>query len=230
MTHLVIADDHALFRQGLKSLLLLQPEILVEAEVASADALQPTLAATPCDVLLLDLQMGRWMMDLIPQLARLATVVVLTATESPEVGVKALRLGARAVVHKRFAIETLMTALAAVNQGEVWMPPEVQAAVATPDGAAARDLTAREHEIVCCVAHGLRNAEVGKKLAITEATVKTHLNNIFQKLGVRDRLELVRYAIRTGLVSADDHTRRPVGQTGQDPMIALPARATMPPK
>jgi two-component system, NarL family, response regulator LiaR len=216
MTHLVIADDHALFRQGLKSLLLLQPDIQVEAEVENPDLLEEVLATTPCDVLLLDLQMGRWMMDLIPRLARLATVAVLTASESPEVGVKALRLGARAVVHKRFAIETLMTALAAVNQGEVWMPPEVQAALATPDTLAARELTAREHEIVSCVARGLRNAEVGKKLAITEATVKTHLNNIFQKLNVRDRLELVRYAIRTGLVGADDNAQQRLGQTEQN--------------
>jgi DNA-binding NarL/FixJ family response regulator len=202
MLHLVIADDHALFRQGLKSLLSLQPDIQVEAEVEHADELEQILTATPCDVLLLDLQMSRWMMDLIPQLSRLATVVVLTASESGEIGAKAMRLGARGVVHKRFAIETLMTALKAVNQGLVWMPPEVQAALATQTSSSANELTAREHDIVRCVANGMRNAQVGERLSITEATVKTHLNNIFQKLGLRDRLELARYAIRTGLVSA----------------------------
>jgi DNA-binding NarL/FixJ family response regulator len=207
MTHLVIADDHALFRQGLKSLLLLQPEIAVDAEVEDADELEQVLAATPCDVLLLDLQMNRWMMDLIPQLSRRATVIVLTASESAEIGAKAMRLGARAVVHKRFAIETLMTALAAVKQGLVWMPPEVQTALASAESSVGRELTAREYEIVRCVASGLRNAEVGERLAITEATVKTHLNNVFQKLGVRDRLELARYAIRTGLVSATKHEK-----------------------
>ena len=207
MTHLVIADDHALFRQGLKSLLLLQPDIQVDAEIEHADDLEQVLAATPCDVLLLDLQMNRWMMDLIPRLCRHATVIVLTASESAEIGAKAMRLGARAVVHKRFAIETLMTALAAVNQGLVWMPPEVQAALASAESSAARELTAREYEIVRCVANGLRNAEVGEQLAITEATVKTHLNNVFQKLGVRDRLELARYAIRTGFVSATKHEK-----------------------
>jgi len=207
MTHLVIADDHALFRQGLKSLLLLQPDIAVDAEVEDADELEQVLAATPCDVLLLDLQMGRWMMDLIPPLARRATVVVLTASESPEIGANAMRLGARAVVHKRFAIETLMTALAAVKQGLVWMPPDVQTALAGSASSAARELTPREHEIVRCVANGLRNAEVGEQLSITEATVKTHLNNVFQKLGLRDRLELARYAIRTGLVSANKHNK-----------------------
>src|SRR5216684_9094741 len=106
MTHLVIADDHALFRQGLKSLLLLQPDIQVDAEVEHAEDLEQVLAVRPCDVLLLDLQMNRWMMDLIPRLSRHTTVIVLTASESAEIGAKAMRLGARAVVHKRFAIET----------------------------------------------------------------------------------------------------------------------------
>jgi DNA-binding NarL/FixJ family response regulator len=69
------------------------------------------------------LHMGRWMMDLIPPLSRRTAVVVLTASESPEIGANSMRFGARAVVHKRFAIETLMTALAAVKHGFVWMPP-----------------------------------------------------------------------------------------------------------
>jgi two-component system, NarL family, response regulator len=215
MTQLIIADDHALFRQGLKSLLLLQSDIEVEAEVASPDTLQQTLATTPCDVLLLDLQMGRWMMDLIPELARLTTVVVLTASESPEIGVKALRLGARAVVHKRFAIETLMKALDAVSQGLVWMPPDVQSALALANLSSAQELTAREQEIVRYVAHGLRNAEVGKRLSISEATVKTHLNNIFQKLNLRDRVDLVHYAIRTGVVGGLESAGGPTGKTGQ---------------
>lgn len=83
---LAIADDHALFRQGLKSLLLLQPDISVVAEVERADQLEATLAASPCNVLLLDLQMDRWLMDDIPALSRIASVIVLTASESSENG------------------------------------------------------------------------------------------------------------------------------------------------
>ena len=103
---LIIADDHALFRQGLKSLLLLQPDIKVVAEVDRTTDLHAVLSTTQCDVLLLDLQMDRWLMDDIPQLSGITTVIVLTASESAQNGVQALRLGARAVVHKRFAIET----------------------------------------------------------------------------------------------------------------------------
>jgi DNA-binding NarL/FixJ family response regulator len=206
---LIIADDHALFRQGLKSLLLLQPDIAVAAEVEHAGELQTVLAATPCDILLLDLQMERWLMDEIPQLSRLATVIVLTASEAAEVGVRALRLGARAIVQKRFAIETLIMAIRTVAHGLVWMPPAVQAEFAGQGNSAtkAKQLTAREIQIVRCVARGFRNAEVAERLSISESTVKTHLNNIFQKLGLRDRLELTHYAIKIGLVAVIDHNR-----------------------
>jgi DNA-binding NarL/FixJ family response regulator len=207
---LIIADDHALFRQGLKSLLLLQPNLEVVAEVARASELDQVLAATPCDILLLDLQMDQWAMDWIPALSRRTVVIVLTASESPENGAKALRLGARAIVQKRFAIETLMLALHAVSQGSVWMPPEVQAELAGAVNLASRELTPRETEVVRYVALGLRNAEVAERLAIAEATVKTHLNNVFQKLGMRDRLELVHYAIRTGLVTTLERDREAI--------------------
>src|SRR3984957_20202374 len=204
---LIIADDHALFRQGLKSLLLLQSEIKVIAEVERAADLHALLVTTQCDVLLLDLQMDRWLMDDIPRLAEITSVIVLTASESGQNGVQALRLGARAIVHKRFAIETLMTAVRTVAEGLVWMPPAVQAQFAAQESPASRQLTAREAEIVRYVAGGMRNAEVAKRLSITESTVKTHLNNIFQKLGLRDRLDLTHYAIKTGLARLLDVDR-----------------------
>jgi len=205
----IIADDHALFRQGLKSLLELQADIEVVAEVERVDDLQRVIAATPCDVLLLDLQMERWSMDDIPQLSASAAVIVLTASEAAEAGVRALRLGARAIVQKRFAIETLMTAIRTVADGMVWMPPAVQAEFAGVETSAAkaRELTARETEIIKYVATGLRNSEVAQRLAIAESTVKTHLNNIFHKLGLRDRLEVALYALKTGLVATIERDR-----------------------
>jgi len=202
---LVIADDHALFRQGLRSLLQLQPDIEVVAEVSLADALVSTVVATPCDVLLLDLQMERWSMDDIPLLARHAAVIVLTASESVENGMNALRLGARGIVQKRFAIETLMTAIRTVAQGMAWMPPNLQTAFAQQQSTPVRKLTARESEIVRCVAIGLRNAAIAERLAVSESTVKTHLTNIFQKLAIRDRMELIHYALKTGLVPVNDN-------------------------
>jgi|HubBroStandDraft_5_1064220.scaffolds.fasta_scaffold78547_2 two-component system NarL family response regulator len=204
---IIIADDHALFRQGLKSLLMLQPDTQVVAEIESANDVEPAVSRTDSNVLLLDLQMDRWMMDDIPQLSRLTNVIVLTASESAENGVKALRLGAKGVVQKRFAIETLMMALRSVADGLVWMPPMVQTEFARQESSSGKELTPRESEIVRYVCSGMKNIEVAERLAITESTVKTHLNNIFQKLGVRDRLELTHYAIKTGMVAVIDRSR-----------------------
>lgn len=204
---LIIADDHALFRQGLKSLLLLQSDTQVVAEIESANEVEPVVSGADGDILLLDLQMDRWMMEDIPQLSRLTNVIVLTASESAENGVRALRLGAKGVVQKRFAIETLMMAVRSVAEGMVWMPPTVQTEFARQESSSGKDLTPRESEIVRYVASGLRNIEVAERLSITESTVKTHLNNIFQKLGVRDRLELTHYAIKTGMVAVLDRSR-----------------------
>ena len=204
---IIIADDHALFRQGLKSLLMLQPDTQVVAEIESANDVEPVVSRMDSNVLLLDLQMDRWMMDDIPQLSRLTNVIVLTASESAENGVKALRLGAKGVVQKRFAIETLMMAVRSVADGLVWMPPMVQTEFARQESSSGKELTPRESEIVRYVCSGMKNIEVAERLAITESTVKTHLNNIFQKLGVRDRLELTHYAIKTGMVAVIDRSR-----------------------
>jgi two-component system NarL family response regulator len=203
-----IADDHALFRQGLKSLLKLQEGVTVVGETERADEIAAMLEKTPCDVLLLDLQMDRCSLTDIRSLAKRAAVVVVTANERPEEVVEAIHAGARAVVFKRFAFESLMDALRSVAEGNVWMPPSLQAFVAAHLRSPAEEpLTPREREIVRHVSLGLRNAEVAKKLFISEQTVKTHLNNIFQKLAVRDRVELTLYAARTGIIGI--HEREP---------------------
>jgi DNA-binding NarL/FixJ family response regulator len=203
---LIIADDHALFRGGLKSLLRRQRDMQVVAEVESAAALMAALDNTSCDILLFDLQMERWALDDIGQLATRVKVLVLTASESMENSMAAMRLGARAVVQKRFAVQTLIEAIHAVADGLVWMPPALQAEMAGQWGASpSRQLTGREAEIVRLVATGLRNAEIAQSLSITEATVKTHLNKVFDKLKLRDRVELAVYALRHGLAAGNSH-------------------------
>jgi DNA-binding NarL/FixJ family response regulator len=201
-TRVILADDHALFRQGLRSLLRQQADLEVVAEVERASDLLNALAATPCDLLLLDLQMERWMLNDIEGLAGITRVIVLTASEKIEDGLAAIRAGAQAIVQKRFAVETLMEAIRAVEDGLVWIPATLQAELAAQlRSAPAVKLTARENEIVRYVALGMRNAAIAERCQIGEATVKTHINNIFQKLDLRDRVELTRYAFRTGLLS-----------------------------
>lgn len=205
---ITIADDHALFRQGLKSLLKLQPDLNVVAELERAADISASLDSTPCDILLLDLQMERSAVDEIKELAERVAIIVVTASERAEDALAAIRAGARGLVFKRFAIETLMTAVRTVVDGHVWLPPAIQMEVTArlrEPGAAA--LTRREREIVRNVALGLRNAEVAEQLGISEVTVKTHLNNIFQKLELRDRVELTLHAIRMGIVGVNERRR-----------------------
>jgi two-component system, NarL family, response regulator len=204
---IAIADDHALFRQGLRSMLGLHPDLAVVAEIERAEALVPTIAATPCDVLLLDLQLERSSLGDVKPLSAQTAVIIVTASERPDDALTALRAGARGVVFKRFAIETLMDAIHAVAAGEVWMPPTIQAQLTARLNQPPTDpLTPREREIVRLVALGLRNAEVAQRLSISEVTVKTHLNNVFQKLGLRDRVELALYAIREGIIQVHEGT------------------------
>jgi DNA-binding NarL/FixJ family response regulator len=201
----IIADDHALFRQGLRLVLDLEPDVEVVAEVERAADLASTVRAVRCDLLLLDLQMERSLLDDIERLSKEVGIVVLTASERTEDALLAVRLGARAVVQKRFASETLMDAMRAAAKGLTWLPPALQAELAKQwREPAVKTLTRREREIVRLVALGLRNAEIAKRLFISEVTVKTHLNNIFQKLSVRDRIGLVRYAIRAGLAGVHE--------------------------
>jgi two-component system, NarL family, nitrate/nitrite response regulator NarL len=201
----IIADDHALFRQGLKSMLRLQRDVTVVAELERASELLPALEQGRCDVLLLDLQMERNALADIEALAERVAVVVVTASERSDDALAAIRAGARGVVFKRFAIETLMTAVRAVAEGQVWMPSALQAAVAAGlRHPTAASLTQRERDIVRHVALGFRNAEVGRQLRISEVTVKTHINHIFQKLGIRDRVELALYAVRTGIIGVHE--------------------------
>jgi DNA-binding NarL/FixJ family response regulator len=188
---IVVADDHLLFRQGLRSLLKSEREVVIVGETDRADDLPGLLDRTPCDQLLLDLQMERSALADIETLVLRVPVLVLTASEVPSDAVAAIRKGARAVVFKRFAVDTLMDAIRTVAANQVWLPSSLQTYMAsqlrTP---AANALSSREEEVVRYVALGLRNGEIAAELSISEETVKTHLNRIFRKLGVRDRVEL----------------------------------------
>ncbi len=198
---IIIADDHALFRHGLKSMLSFEPRMMVVGEVDRIGKLSGLLARTVCDVLLLDLQMDRWVFRDIERLKRVTAVVVVTASERLDDALAALKAGARAVVQKRFAPEQLLEAICTVADGKLWIPPDLQTEVLEDwSSPRSQELSSRERQVVRYVAIGLRNAEVAERLQIDIATVKSHLNRIFRKLGLRDRVELVLHALRIGLV------------------------------
>ena len=201
-----IADDHPIFRDGVRKLLESEEDIQVVGEVSSGAECPAMLAKLKPDILLLDLRMpdkdGLTLLEEMNFDTMPTRVVVLTATEDDRDVVRAMRLGARGVVLKQSASDLLIKSIRKVAGGEIWLDKRMTAEVmkafskSTETGRREKPLLSdREKEIVQLVAQGFRNREIGEKLFISVQTVKNHLHNIFDKLGVSDRLELALYAI-----------------------------------
>lgn len=208
-TSLFVIDDHPVLREGIKMLAEAGGDLAVAGSSATASGALDALGQLRPDVILLDLDLGgedglAWL-PRISAAVPSARVLILTALRDRARDEEALRAGARGLVLKDAAPEVLLQAIRSVAAGALWFDPRVLAAPrrAAPAPAAAADalgvLTARERDIVSLVAEGLRNEEVGRRLGITEKTVRNHLTAVFQKLGVSGRLELVVYAFDRGL-------------------------------
>ena len=213
----VIVDDHTLFRDGLRTILSMEDDFEVIADVESAEDIVELMWETKPDVLLLDIRMPQGSgLDAVPAVCRISpntTVIVLTACDEMEEHVRAFKLGARGVVLKDSARQTLVQAIRSVCRGETWMDPRMRGVLVAELARSGTEgenlvidrddgLTDRELEIVRLVAAGKKNKEVAEQLAISERTVRTNLTSVFQKLGVRDRIGLVMYALRHGLTAA----------------------------
>jgi DNA-binding NarL/FixJ family response regulator len=213
---LVLVDDHTLFREGLRTILEAEDDFEVVADLESAEDIVEYVWRNRPDLLVLDIRMPTGSgLDAIPAVLKISPstqVLVLTASDEKDEHVRAFRLGARAVVLKDSARQTLVQAIRTVCSGGTWVDPrmgrlltaDLDSASGDSDTSSLRHengLTERELEIVRLVASGYKNKEVGATLLISERTVKTHLTNIFQKLGVRDRVGLVMYALRKGLAT-----------------------------
>ncbi|HEY4739262.1 MAG: response regulator transcription factor [Candidatus Acidiferrales bacterium] len=209
---ILVADDHAIFRDGLRKLLEGADDVTIIGEASNGNECVKMLAKLKPDILLLDLRMpekdGLGVLEEINFDSASTRVIVLTAAEDDRDVVRAMRLGARGVVLKQSASDLLLKSIRKVNEGEIWldnrMTSEVIDAFKKSSEAGQRRekplLSDREKEIVQLVAQGFRNREIGEKLFISEQTVKNHLHNIFDKLGVSDRLELALYAIHHRLI------------------------------
>jgi DNA-binding NarL/FixJ family response regulator len=206
MIKILIADDHVIFRDGLRKLLDSDDELTVVGEAASGAECVKMLGNLKPDILLLDLRMpdksGLAVLEEVNFDTVPTRVIVLTAAEDNREVIRAMRLGARGVVLKQSATDLLVKSIHRVHAGEIWLDNRMTAEVLNAfsvAGAAPRSekplLSDREKEIVHLVVRGFRNKEIGVKLFIGEQTVKNHLHNIFDKLGVSDRLELALYAI-----------------------------------
>ena len=206
MIKILIADDHAIFRDGLRKLLDSDDELTVVGEACNGAECVKMLGNLKPEILLLDLRMpdkgGLAVLEEVNFDTVPTRVIILTAADDDREVIRAMRLGARGVVLKQSATEVLLKSIHRVHAGEIWLDNRMTAEVinafsvgeATPHGGKPL-VSDREKQIVQLVVQGFRNKEIGEKLFISEQTVKNHLHNIFDKLGVSDRLELALYAL-----------------------------------
>jgi DNA-binding NarL/FixJ family response regulator len=213
----VIADDQRLLRTGFRVILDAEPDVTVVGEAADGYAAVDVVARRRPDVVLMDIRMP--VLDGIEATRRIVTaqpntrVLILTTFGLDTYVYDALRAGASGFMLKDAPPEEIAAAVQIVARGDALLAPAVtravieefarqqQAAASVQPPAAVAELTPREHEVFELLARGLSNPEICKQLVITEATAKTHVARILQKLDLRDRVQAVIYAYETGLVA-----------------------------
>ncbi|MFG2935008.1 response regulator [Streptomyces sp. NPDC048282] len=209
----VVADDQTVVREGIVMLLGLLPGVEVVGAAGDGEEAVRLVAELSPDVVLMDLRMPRC--DGVEATRRIRSeypgtqVVVLTTFADDESLFPALRAGARGYLTKDAGGDEIVRAVESVLSGDAGLSPSIQrrllerlshpepapVAAEAPDG-----LTARETEVLVLIAEGLTNQEIARKLHVSTATVKTHINNLFAKTGLKDRAQAVRYAYGKGLV------------------------------
>jgi DNA-binding NarL/FixJ family response regulator len=208
---LVLTDDHPLILDGMENLFRLEKDFKVVARCLDGEETVKAVRKHKPDVLVLDIRMpGTDGLSLLRGMKKekLSTrVVLLTGALDEDELAEAVRLGVRGLVLKEMAPKLLVQCIRRVHAGELWLEKRsvtnaLEKLLQREAGQreVAQLLTPREIEIVKQVAAGLRNIEIAKRLFISEGTVKMHLHNIYQKLGVDSRINLTRYAQEKGLV------------------------------
>jgi DNA-binding NarL/FixJ family response regulator len=204
---IVVADDHALFRDGLCRLLQAQPGFEIVGQTGKGSEVPALVMDLAPDLLLLDLAMpgmtGLEVLRALESSGSKVRAIVLTAQAASDQVLEALRLGARGLVLKEAATDVLLKCMRAVMSGEYWFSHQefsnlvnaLRQLSAPAPPAPAQTLTTRELTIIAAVVDGATNRDIARQLEFSEQTVKNCLSQIFDKLGVSNRLELALYAI-----------------------------------
>jgi len=210
----MIVDDHAVIRTGLRMLIEQDQTMTVVAMAGTASEALLLVEREKPDIIVLDLMLGdEDGLEFLPRLCETSPnsrVLILTGVQSTTSHRLAIRRGAMGIVLKQQAAELLLKAIRKVHAGEVWIDRSMMSSVlsdvrserheeADPEGGKISSLTPREREVIALVSEGLKNKLIGERLFISETTVTHHLSSIFSKLDVSDRLELIIYAFRHGL-------------------------------
>ncbi|TVP56028.1 MAG: DNA-binding response regulator [Gemmatimonadales bacterium] len=210
----LLADDHAIFRAGLRALIELEDDVVLVGEAPDGDAAVDRALELKPDVIVMDLSMpGTNGLEATRRIAALdigVKILVLTVHAEEEYLVPVVDAGASGYLTKSSADTDLMEAIRVVARGEVYLPARATTLLLKqyrtneddPDqGQGLRDLSAREREVLALTAEGFSSSEIGKKLYISPKTVDTYRSRIMQKLGLNHRSELVRFALRVGLLT-----------------------------
>lgn len=214
---LLLADDHAVVRSGLRMLLQAQPDMKIIGEAETGQEAIRRVAELRPDVVLMDIEMpgmnGIEATRRIKAEAPQAAVLALTMYEDDQYFFEMLRAGASGYVPKRAAPDELVSAIRAVSRGEVFLYPSLAGRLVQDyllrgrpeeQEPATDDLTAREQEVLKLIAEGLSNNEIADRLVISAKTVDRHRENIMRKLNLHNRVDLVKYALRKGLIGLDE--------------------------
>lgn len=209
MIRVLIADDHAIVREGVKRIIAAAGGMTVVGEAADGPELLALLVNTPCDVVLMDLAMpGGSGLELIADVRRTRPkipVLVLTMHPEDQYAVRTLMAGAAGYLYKGNPPDQLITAIRTVGSGKPFVTPAVAAQLATHVDAVSEKppherLSNREYEVLCLIASGKSVSESARELGLSVKTVSTFRTRILEKLGLSHNAELTRYALKHGLV------------------------------
>jgi len=221
---ILLADDHTLFRRGIRTMLEQVPDVEVVGEAASGEATIALAHELVPDVILMDIKMPavsgieatRRILQENPHIG----IILVTMYDDPESAFAGMRAGARGYVLKEAEPDELLRAVEAAQRGEVMLCPIIAEKVLEhfrsgllpkQPGLPYDALSQRELEVLQHAAEGLSNKQIAERLVISEKTVKNHVANIFSKLHVNDRTQAVLYALRQGLVRIGDEAASPHG-------------------